>query len=177
MEATDRVLPLAPIPWRWKHIDFFMEVAVQEGIVHIHLMQGPIADSSNSKETTNSDELSNRGKGFGVIDALTLGVALGNQAGFVSFNGTIRLVFNLENSLTADRTMTSRQGSERPGVVLLQSCDFRIHSGNPLRVMSCLLIGAGFNQLRNMIDKYTMRCREIGVRHIPSDRVTGARRA
>jgi hypothetical protein len=38
MEATDRVLPLAPIPWRWKHIDFFMEVVVQEGIVHIHLM-------------------------------------------------------------------------------------------------------------------------------------------
>ena len=28
-----------------------------------------------------------------------------------------------------------------------------------------------------MIDKYTMRCREIGVRHIPSDGVTGARRA
>ena len=123
---------------------------MQEGIVHIHLMQGPITDSSNSKEITNSDELSNRGKGFGVIDALRLGVALGNQAGFVFFNGTIRLVFNLENPLTTDWTMTSRQGSERPGVVLLQSCDFRTHSGDPLRVMSCLLIGAGFNQLINI---------------------------
>jgi len=82
---------------------------VQESIVHILLMQGPIAESSNSKETTNSDELSNRGKGFGVIDAFTLGVALGNQASFVSFNGTVRLVLNLENPLTADRTMTSRQ--------------------------------------------------------------------
>jgi hypothetical protein len=27
-----------------------------------------------------------------------------------------------------------------------------------------------------MIDKYTMRCKEIGVRHIPSDGVIGARR-
>jgi len=57
----------------------------------------------------NSDELSNRGKGFGVIDAFTLGVALGNQAGFVSFNGSVRLVFNLENPFTANRIMTNRQ--------------------------------------------------------------------
>jgi hypothetical protein len=86
-----------------------MEIDVQEGIVHIHLMQGPIANSSNKKKTTNSDELSNMGKGFGVIDAFTLGVALGNQTGFVSFNGAVRLVFNLENPFVANRTMTSRQ--------------------------------------------------------------------
>ena len=69
VEATNRVLPLAPIPRRWKHIDFFMEVTMQEGIVHIHLMLGLIIDNNNNKETTNSDELSNRGKGFGVINA------------------------------------------------------------------------------------------------------------
>ena len=57
--------------------------------MHIHLMQGPITDSNNSKETLNGDELSNRSKCFGVIDAFMLGVALGNQAGFVSFNGIV----------------------------------------------------------------------------------------
>ena len=43
--------------------------------------------------------------------------------------------------------------------------------------MPCLLIGFGFNQLRNIIDKYAMRYREIRGRHILCDGVTGARRA
>ena len=42
--------------------------------------------------------------------------------------------------------------------------------------MSCLLIGVGFNHLRDIVDKNSMMLRKIGVRDIPSDGVTSARR-
>jgi hypothetical protein len=41
--------------------------------------------------------------------------------------------------------------------------------------MLCLLIGAGFNQLRDIIDKNSMMLRKIGVRYITSDGVASAR--
>jgi hypothetical protein len=53
-----------------------------------------------------SDELSNRSKGFSIIDAFMLGEAFGDQVSFVSLNGIIRLVFNFENPSASNWTMT-----------------------------------------------------------------------
>jgi hypothetical protein len=98
-----------------------------------------------------------------------LGEAFGDQASFVSLNGTIRLVFTFENPYAFNWTMTMV-------MELMTKCrspselKFQNSWPQPSWVMSCLLIGVGFNQLRDIIDKILMSC------YIPSDGVASARR-
>jgi hypothetical protein len=102
------VLPLSAIPWWWKHVDFFMEVAMEEGIVHIHLMKRPIRDRGNGEKAADSNKFGNRGKGFSIVDALPLVETLSDQPGFVPLNGTVRPIFGFENPFAANGAMTGR---------------------------------------------------------------------
>lgn len=81
---------------------------MKESVVHVHLMKRPIVNRGNSEETTDSDKFSNRSKGLSIIDSLTLGEPFGDQASFVSLQGTIRIVLEFENPFAPNRTMASR---------------------------------------------------------------------
>ena len=70
-------------------------------------MQRPIIDRCNNEKKMDNDKLNNMRKCFSIIDAFTLGEALGNQTGFVSLDGTVRFVFNFENPFTSNWTMTN----------------------------------------------------------------------
>ena len=85
-----------------------MEVAIEEGIVHIHLMERPIRDRHNGEKATKSDKFGNRGKRFNAVDALPLVETLSDQPGFVPLNGPVRPIFGFENLFAANGAMTSR---------------------------------------------------------------------
>lgn len=80
---------------------------MKEGIVHIHLMERLIGDKGNGKKAADSNKLGNRGKHFNIVDALPLGEAFSDQLGFISLNGTVRLIFGFEDPFAANGTVTS----------------------------------------------------------------------
>ena len=54
------------------HVDFFMKVSMQEGEFHIHLMNLPFIGCAKGKNKVNGVHFGNRGKGFGIVNALNL---------------------------------------------------------------------------------------------------------
>ena len=53
-----------------------------------------------------------------IINAFNLSASLGNKMNFVTFNSSIRLIFDFVNSFAVDRFMTNRKRNQTPGVIL-----------------------------------------------------------
>ena len=62
----------------WLHVHFFLEVSIEESILHFHLIKRPMMNSSHSNETSNRCKASNRSKCFLIVNAILLSKALGN---------------------------------------------------------------------------------------------------
>ena len=62
----------------WLHVYFFFEVSIEESILHIHLIKRPTANNSHSNETFDRYKVSNRSKGFLIVNAILLSKALGS---------------------------------------------------------------------------------------------------
>ena len=62
----------------WLHVHFFLEVSIEESILHIHLIKRPTANSSHSNETSDRCKATNRSKCFLIVNAIILTKALGN---------------------------------------------------------------------------------------------------
>lgn len=93
---------------------------MKEGILNVHLVEGPIANSGNGKQAAHGCEFGYGSKSFSVINSLTLGKSLGDQASFISFNGPIRVVFDFINPFASDGTMSKRQGCDGPCIILFE---------------------------------------------------------
>ena len=51
------------------HVDFFMQVSMQEGGFDIHLMEFPFIGCNKGKNKVNGVHFGNRGKGFSIVNA------------------------------------------------------------------------------------------------------------
>jgi hypothetical protein len=54
------------------HVNFFMQVSMQEGGFDIHLMDFPFIGCIKGKNKVNGVHFGNRGKGFGIVNSLNL---------------------------------------------------------------------------------------------------------
>jgi len=81
---------------------------MEEGILHIHLIERPIRDRGNGKKAADSNKFRNKGKCFSIVDALPLVATLSDQPDFVPLNGTVRPIFGFKNPFAANEAMTSR---------------------------------------------------------------------
>ena len=54
------------------HVDFFMQVSMQEGGFDIHLIDFPFIGWSKGKNKVNGVHFGNRGKGFSIVNTLNL---------------------------------------------------------------------------------------------------------
>jgi hypothetical protein len=52
---------------------------MEEGILHIHLIERPIRDRGNGKKAADSNKFRNKGKCFSIVDALPLVATLSDQ--------------------------------------------------------------------------------------------------
>lgn len=85
--------------------------------MHIKLMDVPISGSCDSQQTAKSGEFGSWRKGFLIVDTGDLCVALGNQTGFIAFNGSIRMVFDLVHPAAANGFVSRRKRDHLPSVV------------------------------------------------------------
>lgn len=118
-----------------------------------------------------NDEFGYRAKSFFVVNALMLRKTLCNKSSFIMLDGTIGVIFNLEDPFATNGTMTRRKGNHGSCIVVLKGTKLCLHGFNLLRIMVSLLIRNWFDQVRYIMYKLLMSKRKIGVRNIPSEGV------
>ena len=104
----------------WLHVHFFLEVSIEESILHIYLIKRPTANDSHSNKTSNRCKAGYRSKSFLIVNAIFLSKAFGNEASLVSFNRSISLGFDLVNSPIAYYKLTRRQINHIPSVIFVK---------------------------------------------------------
>ena len=62
----------------WLHVHFFLEVSIEESILHIHLIKRPTTNSNHNNQTSNRCKANNRSKCFLIVNAILLSKAPGN---------------------------------------------------------------------------------------------------
>ena len=62
----------------WLLVHFFLEVSIEESILHIHLIKRPMTNDGHSNETFDRCMVSNRSKCFLIVNAILLSKAFGN---------------------------------------------------------------------------------------------------
>ena len=86
-------LPLSNKPWR---------------LLHIHLLMKLIISGSQGNKKPNRFNLSNRGKSFGIVHAIGLGILFSNKASFQPSNGSIRINLHYEHPTTTNDFIPNR---------------------------------------------------------------------
>ena len=102
------------------HVHFFLEVSIEESILHIHLIKRPTANDSHKNETSDKCKASNKSKCFLIVNAIFLSKAFGNEASLVSLNRSIFLGLDLVNPPTTYYKLTRRQINHFPSVIFVK---------------------------------------------------------
>ena len=84
------------------HVHFFMEISIEESILHIHLIKRPTANSNHNNETSDRCKASNMSKCFLIV------------------NRSINLGLDLVNPPTTYYRLTKRQINHIPSVILMK---------------------------------------------------------
>ena len=121
------------------HVYFFLEVSIEENILHIHLIKRPMVNSSHNNETSDRCKASNRSKSFLIVNAIFLSKAFHNEVSLVLFNKSISL--GLVNLPTTCYKLTRRQINHIPNVIFVKVIKFFEDSLLPKRVSIGLTIG------------------------------------
>jgi hypothetical protein len=111
-----------------------MQVAMKKGILHVQLMDRPLARGCDAEDDPNSGRLDDGAKRLVVVDAVALGEATDDLASLVTSQGAIGVEFVPENPLVGDHVGARRTGNEAPGVVVNKGLVLLSHGRTPLGI-------------------------------------------
>ena len=83
-----------------------------------------------------------------VIQALDLSVTLSNQAGFISFYGSIYFQFGFKNLFTVNQFFTRGKRGKSPGMFFVKCIEFFRNGIAPVFVFDGLVIGKRIMRIR-----------------------------
>jgi hypothetical protein len=115
VQATDQVrvsrigeaCGLAPEDW-------LKESAVEEGIFHVELLNGPVMGDSSGEHRVNSGRLYNRAESLVVVDSGALSETLKDPTGLLPIKGPVSTELVREDPLTGDNIGSLRSGNQIP---------------------------------------------------------------
>jgi len=102
------------------HVHFFLEISIEESILHIHLIKRLMVNDNHSNETSNRCKASNMSKYFLIVSAIFMSKAFGNEASFVSFNISISLGLDLVNLPITYYRLIRRQINHIPSKIFVK---------------------------------------------------------
>ena len=96
-ESADDSRVRTRLKFRWlHHVHLLVELALQEDVLYIHLMEG---------YALNGSHLCHLGKGLFVIDPMCLRIPFCHKPGLISIDGAVGMVFHLKYPPTTDRLL------------------------------------------------------------------------
>jgi hypothetical protein len=81
---------------------------MKKRVLDIKLVNEPTTSRSHSEEATKSGELGSWRKGFLIVDAFNLSVALSNKTGFIAVKHAVRFIFKLVDPFTTNGFVARR---------------------------------------------------------------------
>jgi hypothetical protein len=114
--------------------DCLGESAVEEGIFHVELLNGPGMGDSSGEHPANSGRFHNRAEGLVVVDPGALSETPKYPTGLVAINGPVSTELVRENPLADDNVGTLRSGNQLPGPIADQGSILFLHSHTPMGI-------------------------------------------
>ena len=120
--------------WRRGHINLFMRVTIQKGILDIHLKDLPLSNGCNCNHSTNCRHLCNWGKCLLVVKTILLGIPFCYKSSLISFNRATIFCFYLLHLTTNYHIFPRRKRNRVPCMSLMKSSEFFSHNIQPKRI-------------------------------------------
>jgi hypothetical protein len=115
-------------------VDRLCQGAVEEGVLHVELVDRPVPGQSESQNSPEGGRLDHRTEGLVVVDPRTLGKAPEHIAGLVPLQGPVGVQLPLEDPFLGDHVGAMGTRHQVSGVVSLESFVLLFHGTPPLRV-------------------------------------------
>ena len=119
--------------YRGDHINLFIQVAMEEGIIDIKLKNGPRGSPRYNKENSDYDHLGYWRKTVNIVEALNFNISFCYQTGLKALNKTIRTQLRLINPSTTDRMFLGRERGEILGIIRCKGLELNLHGLRPTR--------------------------------------------
>jgi hypothetical protein len=119
---------------RLSTVNYLRESPMQEGILHVQLINRPAARECQREHCVNSARLDNRTEGLVEIHAWALGEATKDPARLVPLQGSISIELVLEYLLASDDVGARRARNKIPSLVRQQSVVLGFHSSLPIGI-------------------------------------------
>jgi hypothetical protein len=113
------------------------EGVVEEGALHIKLLNCPVAGDSSSKHCADGGRFHNWAESLIVVDPSALSETPEDPTGFVAIKRPIGMKLVHENPIVGDDVGATRSGDKLPGPIAHQSPVLVLHSHAPIGVSKC----------------------------------------
>jgi hypothetical protein len=104
---------------------------MQECIIHIQLVQRPVAGESNTENYSYSGRFNDRAKCLSIIKAVFMIISLSYKPCFVAFNAAISFSFNFKQQFTSNCMSIGGKWYQILGRVECKDSKFISHSVTP----------------------------------------------
>jgi hypothetical protein len=78
IKPTNKARVILDIARRLFHVDFFLQISMQEGGFNIHMMDLPFMGGNKGTKKVDGSHFGYRGKGLIIVNSLNLGKSFGN---------------------------------------------------------------------------------------------------
>jgi hypothetical protein len=123
--------------------DCLEEHAMEEGIFHIELLNGPVTGDNSSEHRVNSDRFYNRAESLIVVDSGALSETLKDPTGLVAIKGPISMELVREDPLADDNVGALRLGNQLSDPIADQCFVLFLHSHTPMGIGKRSTSGGG----------------------------------
>jgi hypothetical protein len=104
---------------------------MEEGILHIELLNGPVTEDSSSEHRVNGDRFYNQAKSLVVVDFVVLSESPKDPTGLVAIKAAASAELVREDLLADDNVGALRPGNKLPGPIAHQG-SILLHSRTPM---------------------------------------------
>jgi hypothetical protein len=123
--------------------DCLEEHAMEEGIFHIELLNGPVTGDNSSEHRVNSGRFYNRAESLIVVDSGALSETPEDPTGLVAIKGPISTELVHGDPLTGDNIGALRSGNQPSGPIADQGVVLFLHSHMPMGISKHSTSGGG----------------------------------
>ena len=121
---------------------------MKEGILYINLLNRPTSRDSKCKNSKYCCRFDDGIVGFIIVDSRLLVKALGHEAGFIYFDGTISMTLNSEHPFAPNNILIQVWRNKSPSLISEKCIKLGVHCFTPLGVFGGSGEASGFGVKR-----------------------------
>lgn len=128
-------------PRRLMHINCLLKMAMQKGILHIKLVNGPLAGDGKTENCTNGGRFDNQTESLITVYPGLLAATIGYKTSLISCKRAVCMKFVAKQPHRPNHIDPGGSRNKNPSAVRLKGTKFLIHGLAPVRILKCLKVG------------------------------------